>query len=514
MDLTRPPLRHLTAPPAPAWPQIPAGEPYISHPPQLTSGNLARQSTSHDEAYTRRDRQFAQGDSQGLPIDLLTRMEALEAQCSLLRDRVEEADIRTTKLEKENSDLWQRVSRLTGPRLPPEICWFIIEGVADDRSALKNFSLVCKGWMHITRKTLFASLTITQTHCLPREKPIDSPFCSIFPYVKRLVISCDIRHFLTNATEEALPAMLFNPTWMDSILFHIPKFTHLTALSLWFVGPGELDLIVRALSPDQRRGVQKLLLNPKALGMVHLARFVSEFTQPQALVFLECPGAWWPVVTKYFLPSNPDEKIVAPPSSINSVFMDPTPISGSGIPPKVLKWLMKQSPPESRDFAAHYKNTLTRVSFSIYPCEAEQRVTSEVLALQQLLVKLKHVRLNVMERDAFWYIPSIVAKLPPSLETICVAVGYVPDARTVWAHLDRVLAETAFPCLRVFEVLWVKLGFFAEFYNRGSYIPTHAELCQYLPRCSVKNNFKLEITNPSDLRGTNRDLEYFPYDLR
>ncbi|KAK7046987.1 hypothetical protein R3P38DRAFT_2506934 [Favolaschia claudopus] len=474
------------------------------------------QATSHDEAYTRRDRQFAQGDSQGLPIDLLTRMEALEAQCSLLRDRVEEADIRTTKLEKENSDLWQRVSRLTGPRLPPEICWSIIEWVADDRSALKNFSLVCKGWMYITRKTLFSALAVRQTAPWLLEERIESSFCSIFPHVKQLVVTCDSCG--SNATEETLAEILFNPTWMDNFLLHIPKFTGLIALSLWVVGPGELNLVVQALSPHQKSRVQTLSLSPKALGMVHIARFVSEFTQLQALVFWEGPSEWWPVVSKYFSLGTLNEEVVAPPLSINSVFMHPTP-SGSGGPtaPKILKWLTTQSPPgaihtwfgtdmppqsptESRDFAARFKETLTRVSFFVYRCRTGKKSAHAFRSVLRTNA-LKHVRFNVMHYTMFPSIPKIVARLPPSLETICIVAGNYPEAATIWAYIDRVLTETALPSLRVFELLWV---------DRGLRM-THAELCQYLPRCSVEKNIRLEITNLSDLKGTDRLLEYFPY---
>ncbi|KAK7050274.1 hypothetical protein R3P38DRAFT_3255996 [Favolaschia claudopus] len=436
------------APPVPSWSHIPVGQPYVDHSPQWTAGNLAIQSTNHDGGSTRRDRQFAQRDSQGILIDLLTRMEALEAQCSRLRERVEEADIRTTKLEKENSDLWQRVSRLTGPRLPFEICWSIIEWVTDDTRALKNFSLVCKDWMHVTRKTLFAALQVRQTAHWLLEEIIESPFCSIFPYVKRLVIISDSCG--SNVSEAELAEILFIPTWMDNFLFHIPKFTAgLTTLSFWFAGPGELNRIVQALSPDQKGGVQNTCLHPKALGMVHIAKFVSEFSQLQAVVFWECPSDWLPVVSEYFLPGDLNEEFVAPPLSINSVLMHPAPITGSGILPKILKWLT-QSPPgaihtwfgtdmpthspiESREFAAHFQDSLTRVSFLVYPCQSEQHLATGVLPL---LTKLKHIRLNVMDYTMFECIPNIVAKLPPSLETICVAAGRNPRATAIWAQMD------------------------------------------------------------------------------
>ncbi|KAK7046970.1 hypothetical protein R3P38DRAFT_2507886, partial [Favolaschia claudopus] len=409
---------------------------------------------------------------------------------------------------------------LTGLRLPPEICWSIIEWVTDDKTALGNFSLVCKDWMHVTRKKLFATVVFRQSgtaHRLLLEEMIESPFCSIFPYVKTLgIVSC---LFLgSKSTEEALVKGDLIPTWMDKLLSHIPKFTELTALSL----------------------VQRLYLGPKALGMVHIARFVSELTQLQTLIFCEGPSNWWPLVTEYFSPGTTlKEAFAAPPLSINSVFMmyPPGPgrsgstAQGDATGPKILKWLTNlprsgatgihtwfgvgipiHFPTEFRDFADHFQITLTRFSFSVFPWEAPD-ATSRVLDLQQLLTNLKHVQLNI-EFDAFPCIPNIVAKLPQSLETICLAVGDDPDESTVWAHLDRVLAETAFPFLRVFEVLWLR-GFHLDNTDGRHWGITHAELCQYLPRCSVEKNFQLRSTNLDTLNVegalADRRLEYFPY---
>ncbi|KAJ7712169.1 hypothetical protein B0H14DRAFT_3172034 [Mycena olivaceomarginata] len=65
-----------------------------------------------------------------------------------------------TILKQDNSQLWQEIHRLKGLRLPLEISFLIVNSSWDDRQALNNFSLVCKGWMGITQEILFARTSL------------------------------------------------------------------------------------------------------------------------------------------------------------------------------------------------------------------------------------------------------------------------------------------------------------------------------------------------------------------
>ncbi|KAJ7807801.1 hypothetical protein B0H14DRAFT_3152284 [Mycena olivaceomarginata] len=83
-------------------------------------------------------------------------------------------------LEQENSELWQEIHRLKGPRLPLEIFLLIVGSARDDKKALKTFSLVSKSWMHIAREVLFAKISLRGVKPLPF---LNNPHCTIFPVI-------------------------------------------------------------------------------------------------------------------------------------------------------------------------------------------------------------------------------------------------------------------------------------------------------------------------------------------
>ncbi|KAJ7215029.1 hypothetical protein GGX14DRAFT_392285 [Mycena pura] len=73
-------------------------------------------------------------DLHTLVVSLNSRMLEQEKKITVLEDKI-------TVLQQENSDLWQEIHRLKGPRFPLEIFFSIVNSARDDKKALKTFSL-------------------------------------------------------------------------------------------------------------------------------------------------------------------------------------------------------------------------------------------------------------------------------------------------------------------------------------------------------------------------------------
>jgi hypothetical protein len=127
--------------------------------------------------------------------------------------------------------------------LPLEISFLIVNSAWDDRQALNNFSLVCKGWMGITWEILFARISLGAIF-----RPVElelgvlqilhSPHCTFVPYVQMI----DIRGNVGGPT-----------LWLACFLSHMPRFTALKMLEIRAL---DLDVIDRAIPPAMKRELE------------------------------------------------------------------------------------------------------------------------------------------------------------------------------------------------------------------------------------------------------------------
>ncbi|KAJ7892440.1 hypothetical protein B0H13DRAFT_2665688, partial [Mycena leptocephala] len=232
--------------------------------------------------------------------DLHTLVVNLEARMVVQEEKIAE-------LQQDNSNLWQEIHRLKGPRFPLEIFFSIVNSARDDKKALKTFSLVCRSWLPITRKILFARISLTRYPTLI----LDNPHCTVFPHVRAITID--------GSTDwgDDLPSGLMGFKWLYNFLVHMPKFTALTSLTVHeLAGSSNFDAIDRAIPPAMKRRILVLQISHPVLTISAIAAFISNFTE---LTTLECGEIYVhrdfegdPL--EYLLGTN--ETLDPPPSSI------------------------------------------------------------------------------------------------------------------------------------------------------------------------------------------------------
>ncbi|KAJ7635089.1 hypothetical protein FB45DRAFT_865657 [Roridomyces roridus] len=207
-----------------------------------------------------RDILLALGDLRALVKHLDVRLEALADKIQIQETKMGAQDIRIQLLKQENSELWQEVYRLKGPRLPTEILLLIVESAWDDKPALKTFSLVCKSWLHVARKIIFYRLPIPMSGVFRQGsfsvRPgdiLNSPHCDIFPYVQSFKIEASLDG-LGGASSDRVRK------WMREALVHMPKFTALTWSVLWYCTESELGDLMLAIPPSMQSNLRSLLI--------------------------------------------------------------------------------------------------------------------------------------------------------------------------------------------------------------------------------------------------------------
>ncbi|KAJ6462410.1 hypothetical protein DFH09DRAFT_1228124, partial [Mycena vulgaris] len=101
---------------------------------------------------------------------------------------VQETKLKTQEeilvLKRDNSELWQEIHRLKGPRFPFEIFSSIICSMGE-KKALATCSFVSRGWMSVTRGILFKRISPFRMFWLSKIElmPIlNNEHCTVFPY--------------------------------------------------------------------------------------------------------------------------------------------------------------------------------------------------------------------------------------------------------------------------------------------------------------------------------------------
>ncbi|KAJ7143930.1 hypothetical protein C8R44DRAFT_759157 [Mycena epipterygia] len=100
--------------------------------------------------------------------DVYTLVKSMEARMVAQETKLQTQEQEILALKRDNSELWQEIHRLKGPRFPFEIFSLIILSIGEtqganfapcEKKALTTFSLVSRGWMSVTRGVLFKRIT-------------------------------------------------------------------------------------------------------------------------------------------------------------------------------------------------------------------------------------------------------------------------------------------------------------------------------------------------------------------
>ncbi|KAJ7817304.1 hypothetical protein B0H14DRAFT_1388985 [Mycena olivaceomarginata] len=396
---------------------------------------------------------------------------------------------RIVVLEQENSELWQEVHRLKGPRLPLELFFLIVAEAREDKKALKTFSLVSKGWMHVAREILFVQIPLL------RVKPfLNDPHCTIFPYVRALFIRRD-----DTKDGTAIPSVI-TPNWLDDYLVHVPKFTALASLELSHLKSRDLHNIARALPPDTKWRIRELNLCRPDASLSAITNFISNFTQLTTLKCSEMDESRRNNALARLFPSTQagTDALAAPPPSLTTLLFWET----GYLPANVLKWLtarhpgaielfrpdylQPEYPAEFRDFIVRFGGSLSEIELSFFnECDAVKLLDAQYLTalseLRCIVLDFHHARLS--------WLPNIIAQLPPSIERMKIYVdgGHVSRIDEGWPELDQTLAGgTAFPSLCNLTI-WIR---HANYYSKQQILQI------LLPLSAEKRILALEVDFP------------------
>ncbi|KAK7059866.1 hypothetical protein R3P38DRAFT_2838286 [Favolaschia claudopus] len=382
-----------------------------------------------------------------LVIKMTTRIGELEKRLATQEESMLAQQRKTEVLERENSDLWNELRRLKGLRLPAEICYAIVESAVADKPTLKTFSLVCKNWMQLTRKTLFSRIRFSAMFWYVKIKPepiLASPHCTIFPYVQKIEFNGSMED---GSEHNRSPS----PTWMDGFLVHMHKFSGLHSLCLYHLDPWNFDLIVKAMPMINRQTIQFLridhFMNPE---LHEFTDFISNFP---ALATLVCGDIreWWSEDAVAWLVET-DKPLIPPPQSIKQLYFDfQGSRTGSHLPVKVLKWFTRSHSGRIESLSPCSLATLHPTEFKEYlNCQTDEFVKS------QYFIGLKNLRsVEIFPLTLVSNTLQMLAQLPPSIEQITLKISHSDFNAAAMRQYDGFLAGPRLGSLsRVILSVW------------------------------------------------------------
>ncbi|KAJ6471001.1 hypothetical protein C8R45DRAFT_1078407 [Mycena sanguinolenta] len=370
----------------------------------------------------------------------------------------------------ENSELWEEIHRLKGPRFPFEIFSSIILSMGE-RKTLKTFSLVSRGWMSVARRILFKQISYSALSWYGKIKPIpilNNEHCTVFPYVQSIQIWGRMDDGRENTP-------MRSPGWMDDFLRFVPKFVALRSLGLYYLDEWDLRGIQRSMPSSTKNSIKEVSILDAPLPDV--ATFLSMFSTLEDLtLFRDGPLP----ISHEVLDSTQD--LVSPPSTIRQLALQ-TP------DPNVWKWFidlhsgiidsidphsLPSNPVEFGRFLTRFGSTLSKIKFMISGEEGAAQFLR--LGYCAAMPQLKSVELDFWE-DTFSYsyfdksflstikwLPKILALLPPSIEEIILSMepnclspseSAAPKHKLGninWSRLDQSLTGSQYPSLRLLEI--------------------------------------------------------------
>ncbi|KAJ7726314.1 hypothetical protein DFH07DRAFT_782754 [Mycena maculata] len=398
-------------------------------------------------------------DVYGLVKSMEARMTAQEAKLQALEEEI-------LVLKRDNSELWQEIHRLKGPRFPFEIFSLIILSTGD-KKALTMFSLVSHGWMSVTRRILFKLIDYSAMFLgrIPLVPLLNNEHCTIFPYVQTIAI--------IGGTDDGSDPT--DPEWMDDFLRVIPKFVALRSLEVYELGAWGFQKIQLSMPQSIKNNIKEVTIDMAGFHMSEFAASVSMFTSLETFTSLN--GYSEDETSE--LPRG----LVPPPSSIRELLFR----SSEPNDLVVLKWfadlhsgiiesidpynLPFQRPVEFRRLLTRFGSTLSKIKFIISDDEdAGQFLDSGYCAA---LPQLKSITLIFESQTVLWtieWLPKILALLPTSIEEVILflTIDPPPSEHAVpehklhtinWSRLDQSLTGLQYPSLHI-----LKIRMSAEFY--------------------------------------------------
>ncbi|KAJ7724713.1 hypothetical protein DFH07DRAFT_854584 [Mycena maculata] len=378
----------------------------------------------------------------------------MEARMTAQEAKLQAQEEKILVLERDNSELWQEIHRLKGPRFPFEIFSAIILSTGDKKT-LTTFSLVSRGWMSVTRRVLFKR--IYHDAMFPGRIPLvsilDNDHCTVFPYVQTIKVDGSTNQFT-------------DPEWMNDFLPFIPKFVALHSLEVYRLSRQDIQKVQCSMPQSMKNNIKEVVINSgAAFHMPEFAAFVSMFTALETLTSVNSNS-------EEEFPEFPPS-LVSPPSSIRELLFR------SSYPNDhfVLKWFVDlhsgiidsidprllpfKRPVEFRRFLTRFGSTLSKIKFKISGDEdAGQFIDSGYCAA---LPQLKSIELGCWQQNfprTIEWLPKILALLPPSIEEIilCIQAKLSPGERapleqklgTNWSRLDQSLS--GYPSLRTLKI--------------------------------------------------------------
>ncbi|KAJ6521448.1 hypothetical protein DFH09DRAFT_1097744 [Mycena vulgaris] len=374
-------------------------------------------------------------------------------------------------LKRDNSELWQEIHRLKGPRFPFEIFSLIILSIGD-KKALATFSLVSRGWMSVARGVLFKQISHFGMFWLAKIElmPIlNNEHCTVFPYVQTIQIYGSM-----DDGDENSP--MRQPDWMDDFLRLIPKFVALRSLELYCLDVWDFRGIQRSMPRSIKNNIKEVSIDRPQYHMSEFVAFVSTFTALETLSF----GSGHPRSAG----SESTQGLVSPPSSIRELLF------GSSDHPTVLKWFIDlhsgiidsidphdlpfENPVEFGRFLTRFGSTLSKIKFSISGDQGAVKFLHSGYCAA--FPQLKSIQLDFWDQTFSYsyfdksflstieWLPKILALLPSSIEEIILSMdpNHVSPRESAasqhklgtinWSRLDQSLTGSQYPSLRILKI--------------------------------------------------------------
>ncbi|KAJ7143923.1 hypothetical protein C8R44DRAFT_864936 [Mycena epipterygia] len=429
--------------------------------------------TSNQEGLAR----DASGASKMSLNDVYALVKSMEARMVEQETRLQTQAEEILALKRDNSELWQEIHRLKGPRFPFEIFSTIILSIGE-KQALKTFSLVSRGWMSVTRGVLFKRIRHSAIFWNARIQPmpiLNNEHCTVFPYVQTIQIE--------GSTDDGSGhPPICRADWMDDFLRLIPKFVALHSLELYRLDPWDLQGIQRSMPQSIWNNIKEVSIEwPEECYMSEFAVFISMFTALETL----STGSQY---SQYAGDSESTKGLVSPPSSIKELSFWGSSSDGF-VALAILKWFvdlhsgmidaidLNHLPLKSVEierFLTRFGSTLSKTKFKISGDEGAVQILHSGYCAA--LPQLKSIQLDFWQQTFSYsyfdksflskieWLPKILALLPPSIEEIILSMepnqvspteSAAPEHKlgTIsWFQLDQSLTGSQYPSLRILKI--------------------------------------------------------------
>ncbi|KAK0436760.1 hypothetical protein EV421DRAFT_1830786 [Armillaria borealis] len=182
-----------------------------------------------------------------LVSSLKQQQETQSTEIGRIKNRIQSLEKENEDLRAENSDLWNEVNKIKGPRFPPELFDRFIDFLHHDNEALKACSLVCRAWIPASRFHLFEKIDFAVLYSYRgKVELLDSSFCTLFKYVREITIDGNIDD------GHPIPMRGIPLSWLQPLAQYLDRFTGVTVLCLRCMTTASIRYIINSTSFTSR----------------------------------------------------------------------------------------------------------------------------------------------------------------------------------------------------------------------------------------------------------------------